>query len=139
MAATLILLSPRFFFYKSNGDIAIASVHPTVHLTVMLSSPKPWDEIQPKLLCELLTSLGVCENAHFLPPPPPVPLVRGQNVHLFVRLSGCPSCYLLLNLLTKTKQILCGSFSHKWGVKHYFFCHTPPPAALGRDKKRRIS
>ena len=47
------------FFLKSEGDIAIASVRPSVRpsvrLSVMLSPLKPLDEIQPDLLCELLT------------------------------------------------------------------------------------
>ena len=38
-------------FLKSEGDIVIASVR----LSVMLSSPKPLDEIQPNLVSELLT------------------------------------------------------------------------------------
>ena len=37
-------------FLKSVGDIAIASVRPSV----TLSPPKPLDEIQPNLVCELL-------------------------------------------------------------------------------------
>ena len=31
------------------------SVHPSFGLSVMLSPPKPLDEIQPNLVCELLT------------------------------------------------------------------------------------
>ena len=50
---------PHAFLEKSEGDIVIASVrqsvHPSVHLSVMLSPPKPLDEIQPNLVCELLT------------------------------------------------------------------------------------
>ena len=37
-------------FLKSEGDIVIASVR----LSVMLSPPKPLDENQPNLVCELL-------------------------------------------------------------------------------------
>ena len=36
---------------KSEGDIVIASVRPSV----LLSPPKPLYEIQPNLVCELLT------------------------------------------------------------------------------------
>ena len=43
--AKKVLLFPRFL------KIVIASVH----LSVMLSHPKPLDEIQPNLVCELLT------------------------------------------------------------------------------------
>ena len=46
-------------FLKSEGDIVIASVRPSICLSVppsvMLSPPKPLDEIQPNLVCELLT------------------------------------------------------------------------------------
>ena len=40
---------------KSEGDIVIASVHPSVPPSVMLSPPKPMDKIQPNLVCELHT------------------------------------------------------------------------------------
>ena len=56
------LFIPKLFFKKSEGDIVIPSVclsvHPPVHLSVMLSPPKPLDEIQPNLVCELLTLKG---------------------------------------------------------------------------------
>ena len=42
-------------FLKSEGDIVIASVRPSVCPSVMPSPPKPLDEIQPNLVCELLT------------------------------------------------------------------------------------
>ena len=42
------------FFKKSEGDIVIVSVRPFFSLSIMLS-PKPLDEIQPNLVCELLT------------------------------------------------------------------------------------
>ena len=42
-------------FLKNEGDIVIAPVRPSVCLSVMLSPPKPLDEIQPNLVCELLT------------------------------------------------------------------------------------
>ena len=45
------LLSPRFF-KKAKG---ILQSPPSVRLSVMLSPPKPLDEIQPNLVCELLT------------------------------------------------------------------------------------
>ena len=47
----LLLLSPRFF-KKASG---ILQSPPSVRLSVTLSSPKPLDEIQPNLVCVLLT------------------------------------------------------------------------------------
>ena len=48
-------------FLKSEGDIVIAFVCPSVcqsaGMSVMLSPPKPLDEIQPNSECELLTSM----------------------------------------------------------------------------------
>ena len=50
---------PHAFFKKRKGDIVIASVVLSVcqfvRLSIMLSPPKPLDEIQPNLVCELLT------------------------------------------------------------------------------------
>ena len=40
---------------------------------IMLSPPKPLDEIQPNLVCELLTWMGRATAIFFLPPPPPPP------------------------------------------------------------------
>ena len=39
------------YLSPSEGDIVIASVRPSI----MLSPPKPLDEIKPNLVCELLT------------------------------------------------------------------------------------
>ena len=50
-----LIIIPTLFFKKSEGDIVIASVRPSVCPFVMLSPPKPLDEIQPNLVCELLT------------------------------------------------------------------------------------
>ena len=44
-----------FLAYKCKGYIVIASVHRSVCLSFMLSPPKPFDEIQPNLVCEFLT------------------------------------------------------------------------------------
>ena len=41
--------------FLSEGEIVIPSVRPSVRPSVMLSPPKPLDEIQPNLVCELLT------------------------------------------------------------------------------------
>ena len=46
----------------------------------MLSPPKPLDEIQPNLVCALLTSIGACNVKLFLGAPPPGSLGRGQKV-----------------------------------------------------------
>ena len=43
-------------------------VCPSVCLSVMLSPPKPLDEIQPNFVCELFTWMGRA-TAHFLPVP----------------------------------------------------------------------
>ena len=64
--AVFRLLSPRFFkkakgILQSPPSVCLSvrpsvcpSVRPSVRLSVMLS-PKPLDEIQPNLVCELLT------------------------------------------------------------------------------------
>ena len=49
------LLSPRFFKKASGILQSPPSVCPSVHPSVTLSPPKPLDEIQPNLVCELLT------------------------------------------------------------------------------------
>ena len=43
------------YAHGSDGNIAISSVCPSVHPSVMLSTPKSLDVIQPNLVCELLT------------------------------------------------------------------------------------
>ena len=47
-------LSPRFFKKAKGILLSPPSVRPTVRLSVMLSPPKPLDEIQPNLVCEFL-------------------------------------------------------------------------------------
>ena len=66
-------------FLKREGDIVIASVRLSVRPSVMLSPPKPLDEIQPNLVSELLTWMGRATSNFFLAPPPGA-LGRGQNV-----------------------------------------------------------
>ena len=51
-------------FYKSIGDIAIASVRPSV----TLSPPKLFDKNQPNLVCVLHMN-GVCNGTFFWPRP----------------------------------------------------------------------
>ena len=48
-------LSPRFFKKAKGILLSPLSVRLSVHLSVMLTPPKPLDEIQPNLVCELLT------------------------------------------------------------------------------------
>ena len=66
-------------FKKSEGDIVIASVRLSVRPSAMLSPPKPLDEIQPNLMCELLTWMGRATSNICLAPPPGA-LGRGQKV-----------------------------------------------------------
>ena len=55
------------------------SVCPSVRPSVTLSPPKPLDEIQPNLVCGLLTWMGRA-TAHFFLAPPPGALGRGPKV-----------------------------------------------------------
>ena len=41
----------------------------SIRLSVMLSPPKPLDQIQPNLVCELLTCIGRAKAKSFLAPP----------------------------------------------------------------------
>ena len=70
-----LCLSPRFF-KKAKG---ILQSPPSVRLSVMLSPPKRLDEIQPNLVCELLTWMGRA-TAIFFWALPPGALGRGQKV-----------------------------------------------------------
>ena len=58
----------------------------TVRPTVMLSTPKPLDEIQPNLVCELHTKLGWATLQLFCPTPwGPEERPKGVSVRLSVR------------------------------------------------------
>ena len=86
------------------------SVRPSVRPSVTLSPPKPLDEIQPNLVCGLLTWMG-CATAHFFLAPPPGALGRGQKVK-YHQIS------LKLNYKVDLKDFLtklCVS-SHKWKI-----------------------
>ena len=61
------LLFPRFFKKVMGILQSPPSVHPSVRPSVTLSRPKPLDEIQPNLVCELLTWMG-CATAQFFWP-----------------------------------------------------------------------
>ena len=51
----VFLLSPRFF-KKAKGILLLpSSANLSVRPSVMSSPPKPLDEIQPNLVCEILT------------------------------------------------------------------------------------
>ena len=52
---------------------------PSCFLSVMLSPPKPLDEIQPNSVCELLTRMGAQRLKNYLAPPPGA-LGRGEKV-----------------------------------------------------------
>ena len=60
------VIIPTLFFLKKRRGYCIR-LRPSVRLSVWLFSPKPLDEIQPNLVCELLTWLGRA-TAHFTPP-----------------------------------------------------------------------
>ena len=114
-------LSPRFF-KKASGILqwppsVRLSVCPSVRPSVTLSPPKPLDEIQPNLVCELLTWRG-CTTAHFLLVPPPGALGRGQ--------------------FSKFNQIWCLSYLHEWHM-HWHNFWIPAPWGLGERPKGQIS
>ena len=72
------------------------SVRPwSVRLSVILSPPKPFDEIQPNLVCELLTYIGVCSVKLFLAPPPGA-LGRSQKVqyHLILIIKSISKIFI---------------------------------------------
>ena len=60
--------NPHAFFKKSKGDIVFSSVCLSVRPPVITSPHKPLDEIQPNLVCELLTWMGHAA-VHFGPAP----------------------------------------------------------------------
>ena len=73
---------PHAFLKKRRGYCyrLRPSVCPSVRPSVMLSPPKPLDEIQPNLVCELLTWMGRATLIFFFLVPPPRALGRGQKV-----------------------------------------------------------
>ena len=117
------LLSPRFC-KKASG---ILQSPPSVCPSVTLSPPKPLDEIQPNLVCELLTWMG-CATAHFFGPAPwgPGEGPKGQislNIIKFQLLSQFQDFF---------NQTLC-VFSHMKDIKHIRrdFYLVAPGYALG--------
>ena len=61
----MFLIKLTWFIIPTLFDIVIASIR----LSVMLSPPKPLDEIQPNLVCELLTWMGHATEHLFWDPP----------------------------------------------------------------------
>ena len=67
---------------KGGGGLRGQNQIPSCCLSVMLSPPKPLDESQPNLVCELLPWMG-CGTANFLAPPPGA-LGRCQKVKYLI-------------------------------------------------------
>ena len=74
------------------------SVRPSLLPSVMLSPPKPLDEIQPNLVCELLTWMGHATSNFFLALPPGV-LGRGQKVKYLISITKSISKIFLPNFM----------------------------------------
>ena len=103
---------PHAFLKKRRGYCyrLRPSVCLSVRLSVMLSPPKPMDEIQPNLVCELLTLMGRATSNFFLAPPPGA-LRRGQWVKYLISITKSISkiflpnfVYVLTNERYKTYQ-----------------------------------
>ena len=76
-------------FLKSVDDIVIASVRPSVRLSVILAPPKPLDKIQLNLVC--VSYSHEWRVQHYILAPPPGALGRGQktpshpySIHIFM-------------------------------------------------------
>ena len=84
-------------------------LRPSVRPSVTLSPPKPLDEIQPNLVCELLTWIG-CAMAHFFWPRPLGPWggAKRSNIIKFQLQSQFQRFF---------NQTLC-VFSHMKDIKH---------------------
>ena len=76
-----------------------------IHLSVMLSPPKPLDQIQPNLVCELLTCIGCATSKKYCPTPR-----RGQKVqyHLILITKSISKIFY-------TKLFVC---SHKLKIQN---------------------
>ena len=72
-------LKKRWGYCNRLRPSARPSVPLSVRLSATLSPPKPLDEIQPNLVCVLLTRMGRA-TAHFFLAPPSGALGRGQKV-----------------------------------------------------------
>ena len=113
----IYFLSPHFFLKKRMGYFN--RLHPPIHPSVMLSPPKPLAEIQPNLVCQLLTWMG--RATAFLALPPGT-LGRGQMVkyHLSSIIKSFQRyLYLTLCLCSQTYRMgfsFC-HLGHARGVK----------------------
>ena len=155
-------LSPRFFkkasprFFKKALEILQSPP------CVTLSPPKPLDEIQPNLVCELLTWKG-CATAHFFFLPRPlrqrflkqtlcvfsqmkdIKLIRRDfhSVAWFMPqgsdLGGTVGGLSGQNIFfRKFNQIWCVGYLHQWHMqRHNFF--VPTPWGPGEGPKGQIS
>ena len=116
----------------------------------MLSPPKPLDEIQPNLVCELLTGMGPCNFKPFLAPSPGA-LGRGQKVkyHLISITKSIsnifvPNCVcVLINERYKTYQMGFSFWTlRRWGaqgVKNNNFKHDRVVYQIdGDDEQNRM-
>ena len=113
------LLSPRFFKKASGILQSPPSVCPSVRLSVTLSPPKPLDDIQSNLVCELLTWKG-CATAHFFCPPPPPPWGPGEG----------PKGQILLNII---KFLLQSQFQRFLNQTLCVFSQMKDIKHIGRD------
>ena len=79
----------------------------SVRLSIMLSPPKPFDKIQPNLVCELLTSHKISVQRQFFFGSAPCALGRGQKVkYHFISITKSISRIFISNfvcVLTNTK------------------------------------
>ena len=102
------------------------SVRPSACPSVMLSPPKPLDEIQPNLVCELLTCMGRATEKFFLAPPPGA-LWRGQKVK-----------YHLISITKSISKIFIPNFvfvltneRYKAYQTGFLFCHMGHALGVG--------
>ena len=126
----------------------------------MLSPPKPLDEIQPNLVCELLTCMGRATSNFFWAPPPGA-LGRGQKVkyHLISITKSISKIFIpnfvcvLTNERYKTDRMgfsfcplghapgvgLWGPGGAQGGQKFFFFKHGHVVYQIdGHDKQNRM-
>ena len=138
-----------FFKKKKVKEILLShpSVHPPVLLSVMLPPPKPLDEIQPNLVCKLLTWMGRAAAIIFALPPGA--LGRGQKVKIPFNIN-----YKVNFKDFYAKLCMC---SHKWKIQNisdgifilspescprgaqgviFFFKHGHVAYQIDRDKKQ---
>ena len=98
---------------------------PSCCLSVMLSPPKPLDEIQPNLVCGLLTLMRHATSI-FLAPPPGA-LGRGQKIkyHLISITKSISKMFIL--------NFVCVLTNERYKTYHtgYLFCHLGHALGVG--------